>query len=248
MLGRRRSTKGQIADGNVSPSSGVSAGKNHRATQRQWVSFKPAPCPRPREASGSTGRAANCSKAGWSEPRPRWRAAEVRLFCVPKSAVLSRRLGAVTRRAQRLPVGSTPEQRHVATVRLDVVDHGGRCQLAASLVLTAQRVLGQERRACLAPLPGVATSRCVPASCVVLSLALLLGLDVCLAEARRVDQLPAAWVPADGLGSRRHHAAPEKGKGQPAKASPFEPIREETTAKKDPGELVPGTIDTPTPK
>lgn len=36
----------------------------------------------------------------------------------------------VTRRAQRLPIAAIPEQLHIATVRFDVINHGGECATA----------------------------------------------------------------------------------------------------------------------
>ncbi|MDD3513735.1 MAG: hypothetical protein PHV21_07010 [Synergistaceae bacterium] len=42
--------------------------------------------------------------------------------------------------AERLPVRFIPEQLAVATVRNDVVNHGGGCQLATLLTLNAQRM------------------------------------------------------------------------------------------------------------
>ena len=46
----------------------------------------------------------------------------------------------VARTTERLPVGSIPEQRHVATVRDDVVDDAGRLYDPLALAASAQRV------------------------------------------------------------------------------------------------------------
>jgi hypothetical protein len=48
--------------------------------------------------------------------------------------------GRVTGRTQRLPVGPIPEQRHVAPVRLDVVNQGRRCHTTLSFAHHTQRV------------------------------------------------------------------------------------------------------------
>ena len=47
----------------------------------------------------------------------------------------------VARAAERLPIGPIPEQRHVATVRDDVVDDAGRLYDPLALAASAQRML-----------------------------------------------------------------------------------------------------------
>lgn len=47
----------------------------------------------------------------------------------------------VARPTERLPVGSFPKQRHVATVRDDVVDDAGRLYDPLALAASAQRML-----------------------------------------------------------------------------------------------------------
>lgn len=57
--------------------------------------------------------------------------------------------------AQGLPVAAVPEQIHIAPVRLDVVDHGGGRNDAASLAVRAERMLAQEAGPGLLPAVGV---------------------------------------------------------------------------------------------
>lgn len=47
----------------------------------------------------------------------------------------------VARTTERLPIGPIPEQRHVATVRGDVVDDAGRLYDPLALAASAQRML-----------------------------------------------------------------------------------------------------------
>lgn len=63
---------------------------------------------------------------------------------------------AVMRRAQGLPVGSTPEQRLVSTMGHDVVHHRGHCDSPLSCAPHTQRVLTQENLSRLLPLVAVA--------------------------------------------------------------------------------------------
>lgn len=131
---------------------------------------------------------------------------------VSKTAVLGRGLHRMARRAQRLPVASAPEQRFVTFVWDNVVNHG-RCRQAARLLaFPAQRELRQKRRACLPPAVCVATLLGRAAPRIGFAGALL---GVRLAEPWRVDQLAAAGVSANGLGSCRHHQPQEKERAGP---------------------------------
>lgn len=79
-----------------------------------------------------------------------------RLFCAPSIAettVFRSRFGRVVRVAQRLPVAPAPEQHFIAAVRDHMVHVGRGGRPACGMALDAQRVLGEKRRACLAP-PG----------------------------------------------------------------------------------------------
>lgn len=63
--------------------------------------------------------------------------------------------------AQRLPVGTRPEERHIAAVRLDVIDNRGGHQIAAVFVSLAKRMLSQVALASLLPLVAIAAlGRC----------------------------------------------------------------------------------------
>ena len=63
----------------------------------------------------------------------------------------------MARSAQRLPVAAIPEQRHVATVSDDVVDHAGRCNPVITLAVDAQGVSIEVNEARLLPCITVAT-------------------------------------------------------------------------------------------
>ena len=53
--------------------------------------------------------------------------------------------------AKRLPVGAVPKQIGIATVRNDVVNNGGRRQLAIVSAFCAERILFEEQRPGRAP-------------------------------------------------------------------------------------------------
>ena len=48
--------------------------------------------------------------------------------------------------AKRLPVGAIPEENGIATVRNDVINNGGGCQLAIVSAFCAERILFKEQR------------------------------------------------------------------------------------------------------
>ena len=86
------------------------------------------------------------------------------IFCirtpgVAKSTVFCGRLGGVARPAEPLPVGSLPEQRHIALVRDDVVNVRSSNNQVAGRAVATQRMLGQVARPGLLPLVVVATRR-----------------------------------------------------------------------------------------
>ena len=73
-------------------------------------------------------------------PRIQWLAALVAPDLAARllQALLVRVVASATK---RLPVGSIPEQSHIATVRDDVVDDAGRLYDSLALAASAQRVL-----------------------------------------------------------------------------------------------------------
>lgn len=86
------------------------------------------------------------------------------IFCtrapgVAKSTVFCGRLGGVARPAEPLPVGSLPEQRHIALVRDDVVNVRSSNNQVAGRAVATQRMLGQVACPGLLPLVIVATRR-----------------------------------------------------------------------------------------
>src|SRR5690606_23458790 len=71
-----------------------------------------------------------------------------------KAAVFGGRLAVVVRLAERLPVAAIPEQRLVAAMRDDVVDHRRGLDASFPGAHAAQRMLGEEAQPSLLPLPG----------------------------------------------------------------------------------------------
>ena len=63
--------------------------------------------------------------------------------------------------AKRLPVGAIPKQNRIATVRNDVVNNGGRRQLAIVSAFCAKRILFEEQLTGGAPFAVVTALGCV---------------------------------------------------------------------------------------
>ena len=93
--------------------------------------------------------------------------------------------------AKGLPVLFIPEQRRVAAMRDDMIDHSRRGQHAVPAAFRAKRVLTQEQRSGLAP-AGVVPASVRPAAQRVMAvlLAVLLAIHTALAQIR------AAGIPA----------------------------------------------------
>ena len=63
--------------------------------------------------------------------------------------------------AKWLPVGTIPKQNGIASVRNDVVNNGGRRQLAIVSAFCAERILFEEKRTGRAPFAVVTALGCV---------------------------------------------------------------------------------------
>ena len=63
--------------------------------------------------------------------------------------------------AQRLPVGAIPKQNRIASVRNDVVNNGGRCQLAIVSAFCAEWILFEEQRTGRPPFAVITALGCV---------------------------------------------------------------------------------------
>lgn len=98
-------------------------------------------------------------------------------------------LGVVAPLTEPLPVLLIPEQLTVTTVRYDMVNHGGGCQLAVSLALHAQRV-GAKKRFADTP----------PASVVdiVLNPTVVLPLSVGMVFTVSVTSVSKTWAAGNG--------------------------------------------------
>jgi hypothetical protein len=108
-----------------------------------------------------------------------------------KTSVLFDRFAVVAGFTKALPVGHVPKRFLVASVRFDVIYHGGRCDPTLTVAFGTKRVVRQKYRTSPLP-PGAITARRSIASSVI---PLLTNLSqVLLAIAWFAYQLAAVWV------------------------------------------------------
>lgn len=128
-----------------------------------------------------------------SNPGPRWGS-----VAVHRVDVLGQCLAVVALFAHRLPVGFVPEKSGIATVRCDMVHHGGFRVSPLPHALGAERMGLEVLPAYFLPLPCIATLTRWACDFRVQRQVL------CTVKTARLNQLRATGVPARHLGSAGH--------------------------------------------